>query len=217
MNVQIPIEQLQEILLYLPPEDLINACQTNIFWSQVCQSNYFWQIKTEKDFDLVSNPNNLPWKFIYEQQYTQRLLRYKMLFKREQSTYHRNRNLRLRGQYVNFNGPILYWRSANLHRSPLFLSNAAHFVAINFPNQIGYDRFVYWPDYQVTGTINDIVNRFRSAGINSVNIGTLYGMTQGQIGNLPQENIPLTPETVAANSFDPLNPVHQRILDEMFQ
>lgn len=106
-----------------------------------------------------------------------------------------------------------YWQIRRPTRS-LKLSGAYNFVINSYPNAQGYNRFVYWPDYRVAGTINNIVNGFKEAGINQVQVGSLYDMSRGQIGCY-RRTAPLTEEVVAACSFDPLNPIHQSILNQL--
>lgn len=62
------------------------------------------------------------------------------------------------------------------------LARAARYVNSKQPNPTEHwDQFVYWPDYKVAGTVRDIVNRFREAGINQVNVGTLFALSNGKI------------------------------------
>ncbi len=109
--------------------------------------------------------------------------------------------------------PNTYWQIANPNRT-LKLTGARAYVNKNYFDSQGYDRFVYWPDYRVAGTIRDIVNTFRDAGINQVQIGTLYNMSNGQIGCY-RRTATLSEEVVAACSFDALNPAHQAIFNEL--
>lgn len=103
-----------------------------------------------------------------------------------------------------------YWQLTNPNRY-LTLAGSPRYVEKNYPNAQGVDRFVYWPDYKVAGTIKDIVNAFLNAGINQVQVGTLYSWSNGQIGCQPRM-VPLTPEIVAECAFDPLNPAHTELL-----
>lgn len=96
-------------------------------------------------------------------------------------------------------------------RRTLVLSNAPNIVRKHYPNAQGADRFVYWPDYMVAGTIKDIVKSFQTKGINQVNVGTLYTMSNGQIG-CPPGAMPLSEQVVAACAYDPLNPVQTELL-----
>jgi hypothetical protein len=113
------------------------------------------------------------------------------------------------------NNPGIYWQVDNVGR-PIRLAGAINFVAVHYPNAQGYNRYVYWPDYKVAGTIKDIVNTFRNAGINKVNVGTLYDMTNGQIGCY-RKTVQISEEIVAACSFDPLNPSHQQVFEILKQ
>lgn len=105
-----------------------------------------------------------------------------------------------------------YWQVTNPNKT-LKLAGATVYVNRNYPNTQGYDRFVYWPDYRVAGTIRDIVTNFRNAGINNVTVGSLYTST-GQLG-CNQGIVPLSEEVVATCSYDPLNPAHQGIFRQL--
>jgi hypothetical protein len=63
----------------------------------------------------------------------------------------------------------------------------------------------------VAGTIKDIVKYFQAEGNNQVNVGTLYTMTNGQIG-CPPGTVFLSEQIVANCSYDPLNPVQTELL-----
>lgn len=119
---------------------------------------------------------------------------------------------RLTGSALNTDS---YWQVASPGRN-LKLSGASTYVARNYPNRQGYDRYVYWPDYRVAGIINDIVNAFLNAGITQVQVGSLYEMSNGKIGCY-RRTVPLTVEVVQACAFDPLNPDHQKVFREIQQ
>ena len=108
-----------------------------------------------------------------------------------------------------------YWQVINPKKH---LSLAASFKLINkdFSKATGYDRFVFWPDYKVAGTVNDIYNLFKEAGMNEIQVGSLYEMTKGQIGCY-RRTAYLTLEVIASCSFDPLNPKHQFIYQQTIQ
>ena len=80
-----------------------------------------------------------------------------------------------------FGSPNLYWQ-IDKPAETLRLSGSLYHVIRNYRDAQGSDRFVYWPDYKVAGTIKNIVNAFRNAGINQVQVGGLYGITSGQVG-----------------------------------
>ncbi len=103
-----------------------------------------------------------------------------------------------------------YWQVTKPSRVLTF-SNAPRYVEKTYPNAQGANRFVYWPDYKVAGTISDIVNTFQNAGINQVHVGTLYSMSNGQIG-CPPGILPLSEQVVANCAFDSLNPDHTELL-----
>ena len=74
-----------------------------------------------------------------------------------------------------------------------------------------YDRFVFWPDYNIAGRIRDIVYRLKEAGVYAATVGELHRLTGKKAGS-PTQFVSLTEEVILENSFDPLNPVNQRIM-----
>jgi len=109
-------------------------------------------------------------------------------------------------------GPNDYWQATNPPR-PLKLTHAVRHVEQRHPNTQGINRFVYWPDYRVAGTISDILQVFQQAGYNTVQVGELNRMTGGLAGQ-PQQQVQLSANVIANNAFDPLNPQHQQILEQ---
>lgn len=101
--------------------------------------------------------------------------------------------------------PDTYWQVENPDRT-LKLGSLTY-VNRNYP-------IVYWPDFRVAGTIKDITDTFRNAGINRVQVGSLYTMSNGQIG-CPLQIAPISEQLVASCAFDPLNPIHQLLLSSL--
>lgn len=58
-------------------------------------------------------------------------------------------------------------------------------------------------------------NVFKEYTVKLVNIGKLYKMSGGHLGQPPQEYMSLTHETIAANAIDLLNLNHQQILNNV--
>jgi hypothetical protein len=107
----------------------------------------------------------------------------------------------------------LYW-SVTRPATHFMLSGSVFYVDRHYPNAEGSDRFVYWPDYKVAGTIKDIFFTFQFAGINQVHVGTLYSLSNGQIG-CPPGIMSLSEDVIAACAFDPRNPTHSQLLTEL--
>lgn len=68
----IPFTQIPEVdiktLLYLPDQDLLNVCQTNVYASQLCQDDYFWQQRILDRLDdkyLQNKPEEVSWRDWY--------------------------------------------------------------------------------------------------------------------------------------------------------
>jgi hypothetical protein len=109
-------------------------------------------------------------------------------------------------------GPVFYWQ-VNAPSKDLKLTGAIKYVNRYYPNVQGYNRFVYWPDYRVSGTISEIVRTFQQAGVNQVEVGALNELSNGQAGQ-PRQNVQISEEIIASNAFDPLNPAHQEIIEQ---
>lgn len=114
-----------------------------------------------------------------------------------------------------FDMPDIYWKVEKPNRT-LKLSGSTRYVTKNHLYGHGYDRFVYWPDYKVAGKISDIVNAFRNAGIQQVEVGNLFGMSNGQLGCRPRSDI-ISEQLVAECSFDPTDQRHQELFDFLLQ
>ena len=108
--------------------------------------------------------------------------------------------------------PGTFWKILQPSRT-LKLSGAVNHVNRNWGNKVGSERFVYWPDYRVAGPVNAIYAAFRNAGVGQVSVGQLSQMTAGQAGQQTSQQ-PLSEATIAANSIDPLNPVHRQLLEQ---
>lgn len=116
-------------------------------------------------------------------------------------------------------GPNIYWHANNPSvtlrmtgpnmPSVKYIKNRPEYA-----NAQGFNRFVYWPDYRIAGTINDIYNLFANAGVSNVEVGQLHLMTNGQVGCL-EGNVQLSREVIANCSIDPLNPVHANLLSTL--
>lgn len=87
-------------------------------------------------------------------------------------------------------GPLEYWQVAKPTRR-LKLTNAVNYVNQHpeYANAPADNHFVYWEQYRVVGTVNDIANAFRQAGV------------------------PIDANTVRAQALDPLNPQHRAAIE----
>lgn len=63
------------------------------------------------------------------------------------------------------------------------------------------EAVVYFPDYRINGTVSEIVNSLKLAGIYQVNVGALYRESNGKMGCQPGTYL-LSEEVVAACSYD---------------
>ena len=97
-------------------------------------------------------------------------------------------------------GPTSYWQVLKPART-LKLTGAINYVNRNYAGREGANRFVYWPDFRVAGTVRDIVNAFRQAQMPSV---TLDGVPTA-----------VTEQLVYSRSIDPLNPQHRQLIESM--
>lgn len=87
------------------------------------------------------------------------------------------------------------------------LPGAVAYVQKKHPMGQGMSRFVYFPDYRLAGTVQEIVSILQKTGQNQINVGGLNRLTGGRFGS-PMGTAPLSPEIIFANSFDPLNADH---------
>ena len=109
--------------------------------------------------------------------------------------------------------PNTYW-NINMPNMLLKLGGARNYVRINHPNARSLNRFVYWPDYRVAGSIKDIFLKFHKAGVNKVTVGSIYNMTGGETGCY-RKAVPLSIDVIISCSIDPLNPEHQSIFKNL--
>jgi hypothetical protein len=201
---QLPEGARWSFLLNASLTDLLNICEVNQQYQQICSNNYFWKLRTEKDFGVIDNPNGLEWVQIYKDSFQQQhLQKLTQLLQSQYLPMNENTNCivgSINRHVLNVRRQRKYFfvKVDNPTRT-LILTGAINWVAKNYPNREGYERFVYWPTYRMAGTINDIVKFFRQNGVNEV-----YDIN----GNL----VPLSEEVIARSSFDPLNPVHAQYL-----
>lgn len=112
-------------------------------------------------------------------------------------------------------GNHTYWQLRN-PSNLLRLADAPNFVREFYPNAQEGDRFIYWPDLLVAGTINDIVNTLSLSGVNRFETnGDLYRLSNGRFGQPVGTSMDLTGDNVYANSLDPLNPEHERFIESI--
>jgi hypothetical protein len=180
---ELTTDALFNILLNLPFRDLLRTCSLNKQAQQICDTNNFWYLKVTRDFGRIDNPTNIPWGLIYKDM---------MNITQDKIKYYSNEAL-ARGLNV-------YWR-VNAPFQNLDLSDAINFVQSNYPHAQGNNRFVYWPQFRVAGTVKDIFNTFSRAGINTI-------ASSGQY-------MPLTEGLIATSSLDPLNPAHAQMISQM--
>ena len=102
----------------------------------------------------------------------------------------------------------VYWEITN-PTNKIRLSDATNYVYSNHPN----DRFVYWPDNRVAGSVSDIVNIFSGLGLRRfANDGILFRLSNGRFGRPPM-TMDLTEENVYLNSFDPTIEEHRQLIE----
>lgn len=116
-------------------------------------------------------------------------------------------------QDVNRQGNNVYWAIGNPGYT-VNLADSVRDIMTYYRHEEGYERVVYWPDYKIYGKINSIVRILRNSGVNQVQVGSLYAMSNGQIG-CPPQIVPLSEEVVTACSFDPLNETHRILLEQL--
>jgi len=199
-SADLPRELVVETLRNLSVEDLARVCQTNVQISQACQDPALWQALVLRDFPGVRVFGVADPRALY-------------MDTREQQRAQARAWIDGRKARVLQTSPKTYWRAVQ-GQATLQLKGAPRYVDAKYPNSEGYDRFVYWPDYRVAGSVSDIVRVFRERYYDNVNVGELNQLTQGQFGS-PAGTHPLTEDLVYQNSFDPLNPAHRTIIEAM--
>lgn len=103
-----------------------------------------------------------------------------------------------------------YWQVEKPTRG-LSLGGANTYVANNYARQPLNNPFIYYPDLAMAGTAENIYNTLARAGVTNIEVGKLNQMTNGRLG-APRSLIPLSPENLINNSFNPSNPAsHEEI------
>lgn len=103
------------------------------------------------------------------------------------------------GYYSNLNGNLRY-----------LLTGAIRIAEYNLIHT--GKAIVYWPDYRLVGTPQEIYDLLVSNGIETVDIGDLFEMTFGCLGDFPRKNVILSPQLISDNSFHPLDEYDQQYL-----
>lgn len=108
-------------------------------------------------------------------------------------------------------GPNNYWqiKDGRIVGSKLTLSGAVKHVNSKYPKE--KDPFVYWPDYRVAGKIGEIYDLFKEAGFKKVNVGELYKMSGGKLGN-SKSSKELSEQVIVDNAINPLLAEDQEVL-----
>lgn len=96
-------------------------------------------------------------------------------------------------------GPNRYWQAMYPKRASLRLTGSIDYVTKHYDND---PTFVYWPDYMVAGKAGDIKQLFADAGMDTICVGALHAMTNGEFGD-PANDVPLSENAILSNSFVP--------------
>lgn len=75
--LDLPVEINDYILLTLPLQSLLKACQTSIYFRDICNDDKFWRDKTSIDYDQITaydKPQNLNWKEYYIKLYNSKIV-----------------------------------------------------------------------------------------------------------------------------------------------
>lgn len=233
----LPSEIIWKILLHTSFRDILDFCQSNVKLNEICRDNYFWKLKIIQDFQIPSefiddiNIWNVEFRELYEK-----------LYSIENSIQFRSFNDN-QYQYLNYINPNGHpW--AQIYDKWLLVEKHPHNTIIdekfmlhnvaplafwcvnnncyrrlelhNYPVDVEY---VYWPDYNVAGDINEIYNTFKSLGYEFVGpeSGRLYFLSKGLLGQ-PQQYYPkLTLEYIRDNSVNPSVPKHREFIHELKQ
>lgn len=107
-------------------------------------------------------------------------------------------------------GGICYYVGSNNRgriKRQVKLTDASKFaIETNSPG-----RIIIWPDQMLMGNVYDIVGYIRGNGSQNVIVGTMYYLTYGALGQ--RGMFPVTVELISDNSFDPINPESNSLLN----
>lgn len=234
----LPSEILWNILLQSPYPDLLNLCQANTELNEICRNNYFWRLKIIRDFQITIefinhiNSWNNSYSQLYEKLYS---IENSLTFKSSDDTQYsylmymnpdsRSWNEIYHKWLLVQNYPlntIIDEKRGIQHIAPLtFVHVNNNFyrrleTALQYNHPINLE-YVYWPDYNIFGDINDIYNTFKSLGYRFVGpqSGRLYFLSKGLLGRPHQYYPELTIEYIRNNSINPLKMDHREFIKRL--
>ena len=111
--------------------------------------------------------------------------------------------------------PNHYWSASNytsVQRIPTKESMINTFLVRNI--DLNKNHYVFWPDYSVSGRLDEIFNVFKNLGMVKVEVGLLNLMSDGQFGD-KSSILPLSYETIARNSINLNNPEHRKLASKL--
>ncbi len=118
------------------------------------------------------------------------------------------------GEKARTSGVEKFWK-VEKPSQPLALSGARKFVAKHPMYESAQPRsannFIYYPDFRVAGTIQEIGNALYGAGITTMPVGALNAMTRGAFGDRAGQ-VQVTADNLYNNSIDPRNPQHEAFI-----
>ena len=190
----LPDEVLIQAIYRLPIESILQNCVVDQRSARICNKPLLWQALLRRDYPWVSVANVADPRSLY--------------MKIRDDLFRLGKRAREAGQRGS------YW-IINKPGRLLSLVGAQRYVQM-YPDAQGYDRFVYWPDYRVAGTVNNIIKTFRELGAHVVDVGALYQATQGQVGSEPG-TYPITEQLIYQNALDPLDPNQHQLILSMSQ
>lgn len=104
--------------------------------------------------------------------------------------------------------PEIYWNVMNPY-------NTVRLTDILNSQDASEMNIIYWPDYKVFGTLDQIYITFHLADISSINVGVLYTLSDGSFGRA-QRTLQLTSDNIWRNSIHPSNDQQRRILLDVY-
>jgi len=199
--IEQPIELIVAQLQSLPLEDVLSACESNPKLVEICNTKTFWFSRLARDFPDMNARGNPDPKALYIQLYQNEKRGHETIEKSLQAAKRAGHNV-----YWQIDRPTRYLKLTRFE-TPQYVQN-------NYPGREDNERFVYWPDYRVVGTVNNIVRKFKELGIRGVDVAELNQRTEGQRG-YSSGRYPLTSQLVYDNSIDPVDPNQLPLIDMM--
>lgn len=136
--LNLPTELHNEILLNLPLESLLKACETSSYFRNICNDDRFWRDKTlmdYKDIAFYDKPQDLNWKKYY----------IKLYYSKSVPIYS-SKGIFNTDQHVEFKGNIRIFKDQtidDIKKEVLRLYKGNNFIIIYPPHVLSVDNISF--------------------------------------------------------------------------